>query len=63
MEFFTGLHGDYHKQTDEVAKLDPVKFEAVERTVYVTVWTVADGAERPRVDKPIPPVLWFIRPR
>ncbi len=63
MEFFTGLHGDYHKQTDEVAKLDPVKFEAVERTVYVTVWTVADGADRPRVDKPIPPVLWFIKPR
>lgn len=63
MEFFTGLHGDYHRQTDEVGKLDPIKFEAVERTVYVTVWTVADGTERPRVDKPVPAVLWFIKPR
>ena len=63
MEFFTGLHGDYHRQTDEVAKIDPVKFEAVERTVFVTVWTVADGVERPRIDKPVPAVLWFMRPR
>ena len=63
MEFFTGLHGDYHRQTDEVAKVDPAKFEAVQRTVFVTVWTVANGAERPRIDKPVPAVLWFMRPR
>jgi hypothetical protein len=63
VEFFTGLHEDYHRQTDEVSKLDPVKFEAVARTVYVTVWTVADGKDRPRIDKPVPPVLWFMRPR
>lgn len=63
VEFFTGLHGDYHRQSDEISKVDPVKFEAVERTVYLTVWTVADGAARPRIDKPVPAVLWFMTPR
>ncbi len=63
MEFFTGLHEDYHAPTDEVWKLDPVKFEAVTRAVYVTLWTVANGRLRPRIDKPVPPVLWFMRPR
>jgi Predicted aminopeptidases len=62
-EFFTGLHGDYHAQTDEVWKLDPVKFQAVARTVYVTLWTLADDPVRPRIDKPIPPVLSFMKPR
>ena len=63
VEFFTGLHGDYHRQTDEVSKLDPVKFEAVTRTVYATLWTVADGLARPRINKPVPAVLWFMTPR
>ena len=63
VEFFTGLHGDYHRQTDEVSKLDPAKFEAVTRTVYATLWTVADGLARPRIDKPVPAVLWFMTPR
>lgn len=63
VEFFTGLHGDYHRQADEVSKLDPAKFEAVTRSVYATLWTVADGLDRPRIDKPVPPVLWFMTPR
>lgn len=63
VEFFTGLHEDYHAPTDEVSKLDPVKFEAVARSVYATLWTVANGRARPRIDKPIPPVLWFMTPR
>lgn len=63
MEFFTGLHEDYHQPSDEVAQLDPMKFEAVARSVYATLWTVANGARRPRIDKPVPPVLWFMTPR
>jgi len=63
MEFFTGLHGDYHRQTDEVGKVDPVKFEAVARAVFVNIWTVADDPVRPRIDKVVPPVLWFMRPK
>ncbi len=63
VEFFTGLHEDYHAQSDEVSKLDPVKFEAVARSVYATLWLVANGRDRPRIDRPIPPVLWFMTPR
>ncbi len=63
VQFFTGLHGDYHRQTDEVSQLDPAKFEAVTRAVYATLWTAADGLERPRIDKPVPAVLWFMTPR
>lgn len=63
IQFFTGLHGDYHRQTDEVVKLDPSKMEAAARMAYVTLWLVADDPERPRFDKPVPPRLWFVTPR
>jgi hypothetical protein len=63
MEFFTGLHEDYHRQTDEVAKFDPEKYQAVARTVFVNIWTVADDPVRPRIDKPVPSVLWFMTPK
>jgi len=62
-EFFTGLHGDYHRQSDEVGKLDPVKFQAVARAVYAALWTASDDRVRPRMDKPLPPVLWFVTPK
>ncbi len=63
IQFFTGLHGDYHRQSDEVIKLDPAKMEAAARTAYVMLWLVADDSERPRFDKPVPPSLWFVTPR
>lgn len=63
IEFFTGLHEDYHQQGDEVAKFDPEKFQAVARAVFVNIWTVADDPIRPRIDKPVPAVLWFMRPK
>lgn len=63
MQFFTGSHGEYHRQTDDVAKLDPVKMEQISRFVYSTVWLLADGADRPRFDKPVPNKLWFVTPR
>lgn len=34
VEFFTGLHNDYHRPSDEVSKIDPAKMEAVARIVY-----------------------------
>lgn len=63
VQFFTGLHPRYHRQTDEASTLDPTKMEAVARQVYVTLWHVADGADRPRWDKPTPDKLWFVTPR
>lgn len=62
-QFFTGLHADYHRQTDDVAKLDLAKMEGVSRMVYATVWMVADDLERPRWDKPVPRQLPFVTPR
>ncbi len=57
LEFFTGLHGDYHRPSDEPWKLDPAKMEAVTRTAYVTIWLMADDPVRPQIDKPLPPNL------
>lgn len=50
----TGLHRRYHQPADEAKYLDPHKIEAVARTVFATVWVMADSAERPGIDKPIP---------
>ncbi|HXF94960.1 MAG TPA: M28 family peptidase [Gemmatimonadales bacterium] len=57
LEFFTGLHGDYHEPGDEPDKLDPAKMEQIARTVFVTAWLLADAPERPALDKGIPPTV------
>ena len=52
--FTTGIHGRYHLPSDEAKALDPAKMESIARTVFVSVWALADAAERPRIDKTIP---------
>ena len=52
--WFTGLHRRYHLPADEARYLDPKKMEAVTRTVFATLWVMADANERPRIDKVIP---------
>ncbi len=54
VEFFTGLHADYHRPSDDVSKIDPAKMEAVARTVYAVVSMLAEDTARPRMDKPLP---------
>ena len=54
VEFFTGLHEDYHRPSDDVSKIDPAKMEAVARTVYLFVSALADDPVRPAMDKPLP---------
>ena len=51
--YFTGTHADYHQPGDEVAKIDFVKYEKIARTIYATLWEVADMKARPKVDKPL----------
>lgn len=63
LQFFTGLHGDYHRQTDEPSLLDIPKMEGVSRMVYLSLWLVAEQQERPRWDRPVPPQLHFVTPR
>lgn len=54
VEFFTGLHNDYHRPSDDVSKIDPAKMEAVSRTVYAVIATLANDPVRPRMDKTLP---------
>jgi hypothetical protein len=55
--FFDGVHEDYHRAGDEVQKIDFDKMEKVARTVYMTLWEVANLPVRPKVDKPLPAQL------
>jgi hypothetical protein len=55
--FFDGVHEDYHRAGDEPQKIDYEKMEKVTRTVYMTLWEVANLATRPKVDKPLPAQL------
>ena len=55
--FFDGVHEDYHQPGDSPDKIDYQKMEKVTRTVYMTLWEVANRATRVKVDKPLPAQL------
>ena len=52
--FFDGEHEDYHRPGDSVDKIDFQKMENVARTIYLTLWEVANRPSRPVVDKQLP---------
>ncbi|HUS10423.1 MAG TPA: M20/M25/M40 family metallo-hydrolase [Pyrinomonadaceae bacterium] len=52
--FFDGEHEDYHGPGDSVDKIDFEKLQNVARTIYLTLWEVANRPARPKVDKPLP---------
>ena len=52
--FTTGIHNRYHLPADEARALDPLQVHVIARTVLASVWMVADSAERPRIDQPLP---------
>jgi hypothetical protein len=58
VEFFTGMHGDYHAPTDDA---DKIQFENLARIMTVmhgVARSYADGAERPAVKRP----EWYVTP-
>lgn len=55
--FFDGVHEDYHRPGDEPQKIDYQKMEKVARTIYLTLWEVANRPVRPKVDKQLPAQL------
>ena len=55
--YFDGVHEDYHRPGDEPQKIDYQKMEKVARTVYMTLWEVANRPVRPKVDKQLPAEL------
>jgi len=46
--FFSGVHEDYHQQSDEVDKLDTDKAARVARLAFWTAHAIADSPEPPR---------------
>jgi hypothetical protein len=52
--FTTGVHARYHLPSDEAAALDPAKMETIARTVFATIWALADVQQRPAIDRGIP---------
>ncbi|MES2286215.1 MAG: M28 family peptidase [Bacteroidota bacterium] len=48
--YFNGVHADYHKETDEVEKIDFKKMEKITRLVFFTAWELANRTERIQVD-------------
>ncbi|HYX30803.1 MAG TPA: M28 family peptidase [Pyrinomonadaceae bacterium] len=55
--FFDGVHEDYHRAGDEPQKIDYDKMQKVARTIYLTLWELANLPARPKVDKPLPAQL------
>jgi Peptidase family M28 len=52
--FFDGVHEDYHRPGDTADKIDYQKMEKVTRTIYMTLWEIANRPARLKVDKPLP---------
>lgn len=48
--YFNGVHADYHKETDEIEKIDFEKMEKISRLVFFTAWELANRTERIKVD-------------
>ncbi len=50
--FFTGLHGDYHRPSDEVGRIDFSKLQRVARTVLAHGLDARERPCPPRLDAP-----------
>src|ERR1051326_837703 len=55
--FFDGVHEDYHRAGDSADKIDYDKMQKVARTIYMTLWEIANRPARLKVDKPLPAQL------
>lgn len=48
--YFCGVHPDYHKETDDVEKIDFKKMTKITKLVFFTAWDVANRDDRVLVD-------------
>ena len=55
--WFDGVHEDYHQASDHADKIDYRKMEKISRTIFLTMWEIADLQTRPAVDKKLPAEL------
>jgi hypothetical protein len=54
VEVMNGEHGDYHGAGDVSSKLDLRRMHRVTKTIYASVWMLAERRERPAMDKGMP---------
>jgi Peptidase family M28 len=55
--YFSGVHADYHRASDEIGAIDFAKMERVARTIYATAYALAELPVRPAVDRQLPAQL------
>jgi len=48
--YFTGLHQDYHRSTDDVEKIDFEKMARITRLIFATGWRIANLDHRLKLD-------------
>lgn len=63
MQFFNGEHADYHRPSDDVAKLDIQKITNVSKLSFGALWLAADDPARLAWDGIVPETLWWVTPR
>jgi Peptidase family M28 len=64
LHFFTGLHHDYHRTTDDPELVDPDKAARVTRLAFYTALMVANADGRPQwLTSAAPPAAAWERPR
>jgi len=59
--WFDGVHEDYHQASDTADKIDYDKMQKVSRTIFLTMWELANITQRPQIDKKLPPELSGVR--
>jgi Peptidase family M28 len=55
--FTTGLHPDYHRQTDTADKIDYKEMQMISRTVAAVAWQLGNQDPRPEVNSTLPEQL------
>ncbi len=63
MQFFNGEHADYHRPSDDAAKLDIRKITNVSKLSFGALWLAADDASKLAWDGIVPETLWWVTPR
>jgi hypothetical protein len=48
--YFTGVHPDYHRPTDDIEKIMFGKMSSITKLIFYTAWELANVENRPKVD-------------
>jgi Zn-dependent M28 family amino/carboxypeptidase len=59
--FTTGIHDRYHLPADEARFLDADKTTAIAKTIFAVAHALAQTAQRPAIEKPVPATVLKVR--